>query len=70
MKAMHNSRLTVYRRLQHSKEWLSRVLAWDVQNGYVFSRMLVNLIIDFGNWCQMCQDVMMATLEYLGYIVP
>lgn len=70
MKTIHNSLLTVYRMLQHSKEWISRVLIWDAQNGYVFSKLLVNLIIDFGNWGQMCQDVVMTALEYFGYIIP
>lgn len=70
MKAIHNSRLTVYRRLQHSKEWISRVLIWDAQSGYVFSRLMANLIIDFGDWGQMCQDVFMTALEYFGYIIP
>lgn len=70
MKVIHNSRLTVSRRLQHFKEWISRVLIWDAQNGYVFSMLMENLIIDFGEWSQMCQDVVMAALEYYGYIVP
>lgn len=70
MKTIHNSRLTVYRMLQHSKEWISRVLIWDAQNGYVFSILMVNLIIDFGDWGQMCQDVVMTALEYFGYIIP
>ena len=29
--------------------------------------LTVNLIIDFGNWGQMCQDVVITVLEYFGY---
>ncbi len=70
MKERKFSRLSIYRRLQPSTEWLTRVLTWDAQNGSVLSMLLVNLIIDFGDWGQMCKDLMIAILEYYGYIMP
>lgn len=70
VKGLKFSRLSIYRRSQPSTEWLTRVLTWDAQNGSVLSMLLVNLIIDFGDWGQMCKDLMIAILEYYGYIIP
>ncbi|OKY85949.1 MAG: hypothetical protein BHV69_03910 [Bacteroidales bacterium 52_46] len=70
MNKYYKSRQTVYQSLRHFKERLYNVLIWDVQNGNIISGLLINLMIDFGDWCQMCIDILMAYMEYSGYIIP
>lgn len=70
MKKNHNSRQTVYQILRHFKEWLYDVLTWDAQHGSILFGLLINLMTDLGDWYQMCIDVLMALIEFCGYIVP
>ncbi len=32
--------------------------------------LLINIIIDFGDWSQICMNILMAYMEYSGYIIP
>lgn len=70
MKKSSSRQLTAYRRLQRSTEWLTKVFVWDAQNGYPLSTLFLNLVLDFGNWSQMCIDILTAYIEYRGYIIP
>lgn len=64
------SRLTDFRRLQRSTEWLFKFLAFDAKKGYPITKLVINLIMDFGDWGQMCIDVLTALMEFWGYIIP
>jgi hypothetical protein len=70
MKNTSSSQLTGYWRLQPSTEWFFRILIWDFQNGHILSMLLINIIIDFGDWSQICMNILMAYMEYSGYIIP
>lgn len=51
-------------------ELIITILVWDIQHRHILSILLLNLIIDFGSPEQMLIDIIIAFLEFFGYIIP
>lgn len=51
-------------------ELIITILVWDIQHGYILFILLSNLIIDFESPEQMLIDIIIAFLEFFGYIIP
>ena len=42
----------------------------DAQKGYPITKSGIKLLVHFGDWGQMCIDVLTALMEGWGYIIP
>ena len=51
-------------------ELIITILVWGIQHRHILSILLLNLIIDFGSPEQMLIDIIIAFLEFFGYIIP
>lgn len=51
-------------------EWLIKIWVLDAQKGYPISKLGIKLLVHFGDWGQMCIDVLTALMEFWGYIIP
>lgn len=51
-------------------ELIITILVWDIQHRYILFILLSNLIIDFESPEQMLIDIIIAFLEFFGYIIP
>lgn len=51
-------------------ELIITILVWDIQHRHILSILLLKLIIDFGSPEQMLIDIIIAFLEFFGYIIP
>lgn len=51
-------------------EYVIKISVWDIQHGYILFILLSNLIIDFESPEQMLIDIIIAFLEFFGYIIP
>lgn len=51
-------------------ELIITISVWDIQHGYILFILLSNLIIDFESPEQMLIDIIIAFLEFFGYIIP
>lgn len=52
-----------------NKSWAT-LLTFEMANDFVITTLVLNLVIDFGNWMLMLRDILSAVIKIHGYIIP